>query len=615
MKLHYLMIRAVPLSETTTIQDFHTFGGHPGKFWPAFLAFACRQASAKNCILLTNKSGVWQPLFQWPTNRRRRSFSKPQLAALRALAEKCLQQGWASAPMKASSEMMALGLALDGNEAGHSKVVIFFVKVATSVNVDNILDRLNLISDAPAIYQSQRSARQARKDLAFFAGVLDLMLLLNAENRFLAAAMTLVNEAAARYQCARVSLGWCDNDYVRLEATSHMERFEKKMDMVTCLEMAMEEALDQDEEILLPTVEITGAVSREHEKYAKKQEVEHLISLPLRCNDQPVGVLTCEREGAPFTEDDVRSLRILGDQVSYRLAELKQRDRWFGAKLKDGICKQVSRLLGVEHTLTKLAGLLTCALLIFSIFVKIPYRVEAPFILRSEDVRQVSAPFDGYIDTVEVKIGQKIKQGDRLLLLDTSDLLLEESAALANQIRFLREGEKARALNTLIEMKIAQARADQARAKLELIQHRLNQAQVSSPITGIIVEGDLEELRGAPVNKGDILFKVARHENLFVELKVNEDDIHELSEGQSGDIAFVSRPQLKFPVEIYQIDPVAIPGDAGNTLIARGKSLNAAVDWWRPGMSGIAKLDVGNRRLIWIITHRTIDFFQMLMWW
>jgi transcriptional regulator with GAF, ATPase, and Fis domain len=146
-----------------------------------------------------------------------------------------------------------------------------------------------------------------------------------------------------------------------------MERLEGKMDMVTCLEQAMAEALDQDEEILLPITEITGAVSREHEKYSKNQQVEHLISLPLRCNDQPVGVLTCEREDVTFTEDDVRSLRILGDQVSWRLAELKQRDRWFGAKLKDGICKQVSGLLGVEHTLTKLVGLLIFALLFFSI--------------------------------------------------------------------------------------------------------------------------------------------------------------------------------------------------------------------------------------------------------
>ncbi|MEX1347084.1 MAG: hypothetical protein AB1Z31_05070 [Desulfobacterales bacterium] len=75
------------LTETTTIQDFHAFGGHPGKFWPAFLAFACRQAGAKLCVLFNKKSGAWQPLYQWPANRRRRSFSKPLLAKLRVFAE------------------------------------------------------------------------------------------------------------------------------------------------------------------------------------------------------------------------------------------------------------------------------------------------------------------------------------------------------------------------------------------------------------------------------------------------------------------------------------------------------------------------------------------------
>lgn len=603
------------MSENISIQEFHTFAGHPGKFWPAFLAFACRQADTHICVLLNKKSSGWKELRQWSPDQRRLTLTEPLFALLAELAETCLKDRRGTAHAKISSRAIALGLLLDQKEGARARVAIFFIKTIPPAKIDETLRRLRLIANTPAIYQHERTVRQTQKNLACFTDVLDMLLLLNAENRFLAAAMTLVNETAARYQCARVSLGWCDNGYVHLQSISHMERFERKMDIVTSLEAAMEEALDQDEEILWPCFDVDGAVTRDHEAYLKKQQAAHLVSLPLRLNDQPLGVLTCERADSAFSEDDVRSLRILGDQVSCRLAELKQRDRWFGAKLKDAICKKVSGLLGVEHTLAKLVGLLTCALLLFSIIVKLPYRVEAAFILRSEDVRQVSAPFDGYIDTAQVKIGQQIEQGDRLLLLDTSDLLLEESAALANQIRFLREGEKARAQNALIEMKIAQARADQAQAQLELIQHQLSQAQVRSPITGIIVEGDLEELQGAPVGKGDILFKVARHENLFVELKINEDDIHELTEGQSGNIAFVSRPQLKYPFKIIQIDPVALPADTGNIFIARGKDLDWSVDWWRPGMSGIAKIDVGRRRIIWILTHRTIDFFQLLMWW
>ena len=610
------MIPAVKLSEKMTIRDFHSFVDHPAKFWPAFLAFACRQADAHFSLLLNKSSSRWKALEQWSSDQRRHTLSEPLLAMFTKLAEKCLENGRGSAHVNLSSRTIALGLRLDGEEGGRpTRVAIFCINAAPQVDVKEILARLHLIADTPAIYQRERAARQAQKNQACFADVLDLLLLLNVETRFLAAAMILVNETAARYQCARVSLGWCDNGYVHLQSISHMERFERKMDVVSDLEAAMEEVLDQDEEILWPCLDADGAVTRDHEVYAKKQQADHLLSLPLRSNDQPLGVLTCEKNDSTFGEDDVRSLRILGDQVSYRLAELKKYDRWFGAKLKDAIRHRASGLLGVEHTLAKMVGLLTCALLVCSIIIKLPYRVEAPFILRSEDVRQVSAPFDGYIDTVPVKIGQQVEPGDRLLLLDTSDLLLEESAALANQVRFQREGEKARALNNLIEMKIAQARAAQAKAQLELIRHHLNQAQVSSPIAGIIVEGDLEELQGAPVSKGDILFKVARHENLFVELKINEDDVHELTEGQSGQVAFVSRPQLKYPFKISQIDPMALAADAGNIFIARGKNLEMSVDWWRPGMSGIAKLDVGRRRIIWIVTHRTIDFFQMLMWW
>ena len=598
-----------------TIRELHSFAGHPGQFWPAFLEFAGRQAKAHFSLLLVKNSSHWKALDQWTPDHRRRTLSDPLLNVFTTLAEKCLENGSGSAQVNISSRTTALGLLFDWKKGEQTRVAIFCVNGGPSTDVKDILARLHLIADTPTIYQRQRDAQQKQKDAACFTDVLDLLLLLNAENRFLAAAMTLVNETAACYHCTRVSLGWCVNGYIRLQSISHMERFERKMDIVSDLEAAMEEALDQDEEILWPCIVDDGAVTRDHEVYAKKQQTDHLVSLPLRVGDQAIGVLTCERNETAFGEDEVRSLRILSDQVSTRLAELKMHDRWFGVKLKDAIRHRVSGLLGVEHTLGKLVGLLICSLLLLSIFIKLPYRIEAPFILRSQDVRQVSAPFDGYIETVPVNIGQRVSQGDRLLLLDTGDLLLEESAALANQIRFQRETEKARAQNNLIEMKISQAREAQARAKLELIRHHLKQAQISSPIAGVIVEGDLEELQGAPVSKGDILFKVARHENLYVEVKVHEGDVHELAEGQSGQIAFVSRPQLKYPFKINQIDPVAVAEDKGNIFIARGKSSGNSIDWWRPGMSGIAKLDVGPRRIIWIITHRTIEFFQMLLWW
>jgi hypothetical protein len=32
-------------------------------------------------------------------------------------------------------------------------------------------------------------------------------------------------------------------------------------------------------------------------------------------------------------------------------------------------------------------------------------------------------------------------------------------------------------------------------------------------------------------------------------------------------------------------------------------------------MSGVCKLAVGKRTLIWIISHRTVDFLRLKLWW
>ena len=33
------------------------------------------------------------------------------------------------------------------------------------------------------------------------------------------------------------------------------------------------------------------------------------------------------------------------------------------------------------------------------------------------------------------------------------------------------------------------------------------------------------------------------------------------------------------------------------------------------GMSGVAKLEVEKRNLLWVVTHRTMDFLRMYFWW
>jgi hypothetical protein len=130
----------------------------------------------------------------------------------------------------------------------------------------------------------------------------------------------------------------------------------------------------------------------------------------------------------------------------------------------------------------------------------------------------------------------------------------------------------------------------------------------------VVVEGDLRERIAAPVKQGDALYKVARLDSLYAEAEVPERDVKEILGKARGEIAFVARPRLKYPVTIETIEPAAMTKKDGNVFLIRLK-LERAEDWWRPGMTGLCKLSVEKRSLFWILTHRTVDFLRMKLWW
>ncbi|MEA3416872.1 MAG: efflux RND transporter periplasmic adaptor subunit [Thermodesulfobacteriota bacterium] len=608
-----------------TINDFEhirRFTGLPGEFWPAFLEKCTRLAAARIGFLLVREGadGSWKNFCFWPGDAREVIKTSGFGSRIEEISADSARDGyaWETAGQEKSvgtGSGIILGVRLVLGDEERVGVAVFVFDNTEGVFPEEVILRLKLVADTPAIYQSGRLLRQSRADVVQFAEALDLMVLLNAEKRYMAAAMTFCNEVASRYRCACVSLGWLKDGYIRVQAISHMERFEKKMDVVQILEAAMEEAFDQDEEIVLPQPKDSTAVVRDHEAFSRDQGAQYMVSLPIRLDGEPVGVLFCERAKEAFSEIDIRGLRVLCDQAARRLGDLKRNDRWFGARMATLARETLSRFLGIEHTFAKFMGILACVILAIFLFGHWNYRVEAPFILKTDDLAFQPAPFDGYIADVHVDVGDLVDEGELLLTLDTRELLLEESTAIANQVRYSREAEKARAENALAEMKIAQALADQAKAQLGLVRYHLNNAGIRAPFPGIVVEGDLKEMLGAPVRKGDVLFKVAMIQKMYAELDIDERDVHEVAAGRTGEIAFVSRPDLKFTVKIERIEPVSVAKEDGNVFITRSLFTGEVADWWRPGMSGVAKVNVGKRNIMWIFTHRTVDFLRLLLWW
>ena len=170
-------------------------------------------------------------------------------------------------------------------------------------------------------------------------------------------------------------------------------------------------------------------------------------------------------------------------------------------------CREtLAKALGPEHTWAKVSAILGAVALIVLCLPIFPYRVEGNFILRSDELAYLTAPYDGYISAVNVRPGDVVQSGGTLLKLDTADLELEEAGAIADLNRYIRETEKARAEAEkvrngksagLAEMRVNEALAAQTQARLDMVRYRLGQAAIKSPFDAVVVEGDLRQRIGA----------------------------------------------------------------------------------------------------------------------
>jgi multidrug resistance efflux pump len=164
-------------------------------------------------------------------------------------------------------------------------------------------------------------------------------------------------------------------------------------------------------------------------------------------------------------------------------------------------------------------------------------------------------------------------------------------------------------------MRIAQAQGRQAAAELEVVRYQVKRAMLRAPFAGTVMEGRHRERLGAAVKQGELLFRVARTDRVYAEIDVDERDVQELREGARGEIAFTSRPDESFPLRVVRIEPAGTTKNAANVFVVRAELPGAARAWWRPGMTGVAKIEAGRRSYLWIATHRLVDFLRLKLWW
>jgi biotin carboxyl carrier protein len=596
------------------LQRVRLFSGDAPTFWAQFTEVAQEMTGARQARAMVRLNGTWNLLAASPAagvNHRaflQRDFEEQANAAL---------EGGRGVIVAAEAEAGAVHLLhpLDTDEGARSCLLElrFAPGERPAPEAEIWSGLLPLLADTPRMYQKNRAALEMGHDINRMREALDVLAVINGQRKYSPAIMALVNEVTSRLEAERACLGWVSAPYVRVVAVSGTEKFERKMEILQELESAMEECRDQDEELVWPAPSNSTAIYHDHEVYARKSGSACLLSVPIRDGGEVVGVLTVERPSHEFTESEAWGLRVIGDQIAPRLMDLKKKSRWFGARLATSVRELLAKVLSPKHTWLKFAAIVTSIILFLSLLVPFSYRVSATFIVRPDSLAHMPAPFEGFIAKAGVRPGDLVVAGQTLLALDDRDLSIQQAETRAEIRRHGAEAELAEADGELAELRVARAQKNQAQARLDFFEYQLTRAEVKAPFDGVVVQGDLRERIGAPVKQGEVLLQVSKLDGLYVEIRLPERDIDLIGASRSGQVVFSSRPDLQFPFTVEMISPAAQADGEGNAFTLRAR-LEEDADWLRPGMSGIARLNAGDRTLAWRATHRIIDFIRMRLW-
>jgi multidrug resistance efflux pump len=412
-----------------------------------------------------------------------------------------------------------------------------------------------------------------------------------------------------------VSIGFRDRRRTQVHAVSHSVKFSKKANLIRNIEMAMDEALDQQCTVAYPPLEKDSlTLTCAHEALSTRHGNAALCTIPLGNNGRLYGAIGLERRDATgFDAGEVERAEVIASLLGPILEIKRKESRWLGAKLADSVDGLLRKLLGPRHIGMKLATASVVVLVAFLMLANGQYRVSADAVLEGTIQRVVVAPMDGYIAAAEVRAGDLVHEGEVLGTLDDKDLTLELVRWQGQHKQLAREHRKALAVRDRSQTRILSAQITQAAAQIQLLEEQLSRTRFVSPFDGVVVSGDLSQKLGSPVERGQVLFEVAPLDSYRVMLDVDEQQIAEVSVGQRGHLALTGFPGERMPIHIEMITPVST-AEKGKNFFRVEAGLDASPVSLRPGMQGVGKIELGERKLMWIWTYKLLNWLRVWAW-
>ncbi|HEX6361896.1 MAG TPA: HlyD family efflux transporter periplasmic adaptor subunit [Albitalea sp.] len=413
--------------------------------------------------------------------------------------------------------------------------------------------------------------------------------------RFAPAAAAVLDGLVLLVGCERASLGLHLRGRMQVVATSTGADTSQRTRFTDALAAAMQEAVDQGAPIVRPLPPgSTPAVGFAHGELERLNGGLALCTVPIVGADRVIGAFLLEQRGG----FDAASLKLAKDAALFvgPVLDLKHRvEAPVGGRLLEAVAPRGVRL-GDRRMPAWRLGLAAAAVAVLAAALwPVTFRVVAPARVEGVEQRILAAPVDGFIASVAARPGATVRTGEVLAALEDRDLMLQRDRHAAEIGQLDKQYREALTGDDAARIVIARAALEQARAQHALAERELDRATLRAPFDGVVVAGDLASLVGSPVTRGQALMTVSPGLGFKVVAEVEDQDIAALAPGQRARVLFAGLGQAPVDFTVTRIAPAAVMLDQRNVFEVEGRVDAGAAAALRPGLRGVARIDVDRR--------------------
>jgi RND family efflux transporter MFP subunit len=464
---------------------------------------------------------------------------------------------------------------------------------------------MSMIAQTTAAWFAMKRFSQIESRVKDTGELLTTVVSLNKTDNIQQTCTVLCNQLRKQFSAEMVAVSVVDGrDSFRLTAISDVEQIDFAAAWTSDVAAACAVAGHVGQPVAFSVLESDNAEKPEVgdneplERFCVKHGADACVSLPLLRDDgSACGTVLVATSGQrlshPSTVEQFdRTCQMLGPHVDIVSRANQGPRQWLGRKF--------DKLRSTNWTRNLLYGL---AALTLAMCIPLPYRISCDCTIQPVKRRFLAAPYDGILDHADVKLGDLVSENDVLAHMDDGNLRIELSGLQAELAAAKKKRDSALAQGEVAQSQIARSEMRRHQAQIDLVNEKLKNLEIRSPIDGMVVAGDLEKAEGAPLEMGQTVFEVAPLDRMLVEVAIEQSEIGYARPGMPVDIKLNAFPFQSWEGTVKNICPSTEIVNDKAVFVAEVEIANQELKL-KPGMEGTAKVRGDLACIGWSLFHR-----------